>query len=87
MQMEKLVMSSIAQIRWIIKEWEVFLKDYLPQVHGVALMSLTDWFLKCCLCAQSSLKQLQMQLNKRKRHSYYKMMSLILIQHVEYSLQ
>jgi hypothetical protein len=82
----KLVMCSIVQIRWIIKEWEVFSRDCLLLDLGVVSMSSIDWCLKCCLCVQSSSKQLLMPLSKRNQHSCYKMILLDLILLVESSL-
>lgn len=59
--MVKHAMCSIAQIKWIIKVWEVFSKDWPHLDLGDVLMSLIDWSQKYCLYVQFSSNQLQMQ--------------------------
>lgn len=79
-------MSSIVQIKWIIKVWVVSSRVLLHQDLGVVLMSSIDSCPKYSLCVQSNSNQLLMPLNKRKNVSYYKKMKLTSIQLVECSL-
>ena len=50
MGIQKLITSLTVQVKWVIKLWEIFSKDWLVVDVGVVLMNLIDKSLKCYLC-------------------------------------